>query len=58
MTNEQTAFATLVNCVTSLGVASGMNDQFNKDLWRAAELMGISRMDLLKSLKAGDENKQ
>ena len=56
MTNEQTAFAILVNCVTSLGVDSGMNDQFNRDLWKATELMGISRIELLKSLKAGDND--
>ena len=54
MTDEQTAFAILVNCLTSVGVDTGMNDQFNRDLWRAAELMGISRLDLLKSVNAAD----
>ncbi len=58
MTNEKTAFAILVNCLTSIGVDCGMNDQYNRDLWRAAELMGISRLDLLRSIKAGDEDKQ
>ena len=51
LTQEQAAFAMLVNCLTSLGVAAEMNEQFHADLWRAAELMGISRLDLLKRLK-------
>ena len=54
MTNEQQAFAILVNCLTSLGVDSGMNDQYNRDLWAAAELMGIGRIDLLKAIKTID----
>ena len=56
MTDEQTAFAILVNCMTSLGMDGGMNDQFNRDLWRAAELMGISRLELLRAIKAGDSD--
>jgi len=54
MTNEQKAFAIIVNCLTALGVDSGMGDKFNHDIWTAAELMGISRLDLLKSVHVAD----
>ena len=54
MTDKQKAFAILINCLTSVGQDCGMNDQYNRDLWTAAELMGISRLDLLKSLTIPD----
>ena len=54
MTNEQKAFAILVNCLTSVGKSCDMNDQYNRDLWTAAALMGINKLDLLKSLTIPD----
>ena len=55
MNEQQTAFAILVNCLISLGVSSGMNETFNKDLWRAAELMGVTKLDLLKTVSFTDK---
>ena len=54
MTDEQKAFAIVINCLTSLGVDTCMNDKYNHDLWAAAELMGISKLDLLKSVNVAD----
>lgn len=54
MTNEQTAFAILINCLASLGVNAEMNETYNHDIWKAAELMGISKLDLLKSINIAD----
>ena len=55
MTNEQKAFAIIVNCLLSVGVDTDKNHQFNKDLWKAAELMGISKLDLLRSINIADK---
>ena len=58
MKNEQMAFAKIVNCLLSVGYSTQMNDQFNRDLWRSAELMGISKLDLLKAIKTPAEDNQ
>ena len=48
----QEAIGLLVNCIISVGIATGQNDQFNRDLWRAAELVGVSKLDLLELVNA------
>ena len=44
------AIGLIVGCVIALGVPNCMGDQFNKDLWRAYQLAGGSKSDLLRLL--------
>lgn len=47
---EKKGMMLLINCLMSCGLQLDKNDQFARDLWTAAELMGISKLDLLKSV--------
>jgi len=46
---QKQAIALITNCLLSLGVEADMNETFNEDLWKAAELFGVSKLDLLMS---------
>ena len=52
--NQKEAFAIIITCLLSVGVSTDKNDQFNRDLWRAAELLGISKLNLLKTVTKND----
>ena len=50
MTDQQKAVALIINCLLGLGVSANMGERYNKDLWKAAELLGVSKVDLLKTI--------
>jgi len=53
--NSKEAIGILANCLISVGQATGMNDRFTRDVWRAAELCGVSKVDLLRLLSTSNE---
>ena len=54
MTDQQKAFAIVINCLVSLGDACNTTERYEDDLFRAAKLMDLDVMDLQNSLREGD----
>ncbi len=46
------AVAKLLNLLMALSVDANMGDQSHKDIWDAAAVFGISKIDLLKAVAA------